>query len=151
VAGTLELPDGQQRSLALKAIPGRPGWFAGHLVVDWTGPAAIRVPLPADVADQGGGSSEETLIKHLRVERSDVELRSLALRAEALMQLTEETGGEYLPLAEANRLPDLISSASQVKTARGTDQPLWDKAWVLAAIAALLAVEWVLRRRNHLL
>jgi hypothetical protein len=85
------------------------------------------------------------------VEGSDVELRSLGLRAESLLRLAKQTGAEYVPLAEAAGLPDRIENASQVRTTRGADEPLWDNGWVLGLIAALLAIEWGLRRRSHLL
>lgn len=145
VAARVELPGGDVRSLTLKAIPARAGWFAGRLAIDWTGPAIIRVPLPGDTGD------EEMLSKHIQVAGSDVELCSLALRVEPLMKLAEQTGATYVALDEAAGLPDLIENASQVKTTRGVDQPLWDKTWVMALIAVLLGVEWVLRRRHHLL
>jgi hypothetical protein len=151
VAARLELPEGDERPLTLRAIPGRAGWFAGRVRVDWTGRAIIRVPLPAEGTGETGRPAEEALVKPIQVESSDVELRSLGLRAEPLMKLAEQTGGKYFSLEQAAALPDLIENASQIKTARGADKPLWDKAWVMALIAALLAVEWALRRRNHLL
>jgi hypothetical protein len=91
------------------------------------------------------------LCKHIQVEGSDVELRRLALCAEPLTALAEQTQATYVPLSRAGELPDLIENASQVKTARGVDRPLWDNTWVLALIAGLLGVEWALRRRHHLL
>ena len=148
VAGRVELPGAAERQLTLKAIPGRTGWFAGRLAIDWTGPATIRVPLPSG---GGGDGAEEELCKHIQVEGSDVELRRLALRAEPLIALAEQTQATYVPLSRAAELPDLIENASQVKTARGVDRPLWDKTWVLVLIAGLLGVEWALRRRHHLL
>ena len=134
-----------ERPLVLEAVPGRAGWFAGHLSVDWTGPATIRVPLPG-AADDG-----EALCRHVLAEPQDRELRTLGLRQETLMELAQHTGGEYCPLDEAGALPERIANASQVRSTRGVDRPLWDKGWVLALIAALLGVEWTLRRRNHLL
>lgn len=147
----VELPEGDERRLTLDAIPGRAGWFAGRLSVDWSGPAVIRVPLPGAAAEEAGDSAQQAIVKHVLVESADVELRSLALGADALMKLAEQTRAKYVALAEAVDLPNLIENASQVKTTRGADRPLWDKTWVLALIAGLLGVEWALRRRNHLL
>lgn len=151
VDGRIELPDGDQRPLNLKAIPGRPGWFAGRVGVDWIGPAVIRVPLPGEAVEAADSPAERALVKHIQVEASDVELRSLGLRAEPLMKLAERSRAAYVRLDEAGKLCDLIQNASQVKTLRGTDRPLWDEAWVLALIVTLLGVEWTLRRRSHLL
>jgi hypothetical protein len=148
IEGQVELPGGEQRALKLEAIPGRAGWFAARLAIDWTGPAVIRVPLPGAA---GADQSKESLRKHIQVEGSDVELRSLALRTKPLMELAEQTGATYVSLAEAGALPDLITNASRVNPVRNPDRPLWDKSWVMALIAVLLGVEWTLRRRNHLL
>ncbi len=152
VSGRVELPDGKERALTLNAVPGRPGWFAGRLAIDWTGPAIIRVPLPGVEVDRTPSGAEAALVKRIQVDAPDVELRSLGLRAEPLLKLAELTRAAYVPLAEAASLPELIKNASQVTPPRrGVDQPLWDKGWVLALIAALLGIEWALRRRNHLL
>ncbi|MFQ5807315.1 MAG: hypothetical protein ACE5I3_12780 [Phycisphaerae bacterium] len=152
VVGSVELPHGEERPLTLKAIPGRAGWFAGRVAIDWTGPAIIRMPLPRAEAEEARGFTEQALVKYIQVESSDVELRSLAARAEPLMKLAEQTGAQYFPLDEAGGLPDLIENASQVAPpTRGVDKSLWDKTWLLVLIATLLGVEWTLRRRNHLL
>ena len=65
--------------------------------------------------------------------------------------LAEQTGGRYTPLAGAAELPDWIESAEQVKVTRAADTPLWDRGPILIILACLLAVEWALRRRHHLL
>lgn len=148
VVAVLELPDGQTRALPLGAAAGRPGWFTGRLVVDWSGTACLRLPLPSE---GHGEAREEELRKYIQVEASEAEFENLAQRAEDLKKLAQGTGGNYVPLAEARGLPDLISNASRVKPTRGADQPLWDNGWVLSAAAGLLCVEWIVRRRNHLL
>jgi len=148
VEGFVELPDGPRRPLRLQAIAGRAGWFAERLPVDWTGSAVIRIPLPGVYRTD---AAVETLSKYIQVEASDVELRRLALQKEDLTTLAEQTHGQYMPLAEAGALPDMIPNAGQVRTTRGGDRPLWDKGWVMGLIAALLGLEWGLRRRNHLL
>ncbi len=133
------------RDVPLDAIPGQAGWFRGRFAADWTGPAVLRLPLP------GGKDAPAALVKRLRVEGSDIELRTLRLQTDVLKMLARETGGRYLPLEEAAGLPGRIPDASHVRTTRGADEPLWDRAWVMGLIAALLGVEWTLRRRNHLL
>ena len=148
IEGEIVRESGRRRELRLQAIPGRMGWFAGHVAIDWTGAAVIRIPLPPNarpVADR------EVLSKHIRVEPADVELRSLALRAEQLTRLADQTQAKYLPLAEAGSLPDLIANASQIRTTRGTDRPLWDNKWLVTLVAVLLGIEWALRRWSHLL
>ena len=147
----VELPDGTERTLALEAIPGRAGWFTARLAVDWAGPSVIRVPLPGQDALTGDEAVPQMLIKHLDVETSDIEMRSLAMRADQLTELAERTGADYVPLAEADSLPDRIENATRVHPVRGSERALWDNGWSLGLIATLLGVEWFVRRRNHLL
>jgi hypothetical protein len=73
------------------------------------------------------------------------------MRDEPLTTLAEKTHAAYVPFSDAAQIPDLIENASQIKTTRGVDQPLWDKTWVMGLIAVLLGIEWALRRRHHLL
>jgi len=148
---SLELGDGTRRSHTLNAVAGREGWFAGRFPFDRPGPAVVRVPLVGSGAADGADVREESLVKHVLVQQPDIELRSLRLRADRLAELAERTGGRYTPLEKAGELPDWIEAAEQVKVTRGSDTPLWDRGPVLIVVASLLAVEWALRRRHHLL
>ncbi len=144
VEGTVQ-PEGQPaRPLVLSAALDRPGWFTGRLLLDFEGPAVVDVPLPG--ADGG------RLVKRIRVERPDLEMRTLRQRDDVLRELAAQTGGRYVPLAEIQQLPPLIEKAAQRRPPqRIAAQPLWDQGWVLLVLAALLGLEWTLRRRNHLL
>ena len=149
VAARIQIADGNDRDLTLTAVPGRAAWFAARMAIDWSGPTIIRIPLPQS---SGAAASENAaLVKHLTVHSHDVELRSLRMQRAALEKLATQTGGEYFSLAAASELPDKIPSAQEVKSTRLADRALWDNAWVMGLIAALLGVEWFLRRRNHLL
>jgi len=150
VQAIIELADGNERGAVLIADPQREGWFVGRLRVDFSGAATIRVPLPpAPVADAGG--QETALLKRIRVQRPDAEMRSLRQHVGELKALAEATGGTYWTLEEAAGLPERIASATRTQQIDGRSEPLWDRGWVMGLIAALLAVEWTLRRRNHLL
>lgn len=146
VDATFTLPDGRTRSVALDAIADREGWYSGRVEIDWHGSALIQVPLPGD---EGSGAAQ--LVRRLDVQPSDAEMRALRLNEEPLIELSERTNGRYLPLTEAGALPSELENADQVRTTRGADRPLWDRSWVLLVLIAALAVEWTLRRRNHLL
>lgn len=135
--------------LVFDAIPQREGWFAGRFSLDRAGPAVLRVPLPGGEAAEAG---PETLVRHMLVQRPDRELVSLRLRSGDLELLARRSGGRFLPLASAEQLPELIEDATiEQPPVRGAARSLWDRPWVLGVLAALLTVEWTLRRRNHLL
>jgi hypothetical protein len=45
-------------------------------------------------------------------------------------------------------LPALrLADPETVEIGRRKDEPIWDRWWALAALAATLAAEWILRRR----
>ena len=142
IAATIDLPDGRQLTPTLRAVSGRDGWFSARVSLPVAGLAVVRVPLP------GGG---ESLVKRIRVHRTDIEMNGLRQRDEFLKRVADETQGRYFTIAEARDLPDVIQKAAQIRTSRGPDHDLWDRWWVLAFLAAILTVEWTVRRRNHLL
>ena len=148
VTAWLEWSARQRQELVLRAIPDRAGWYAGRLLLEREGSTLIRVPLPSN--DERVDA--DCLTKRIRVRRPDVEMRSLRLREELLAALAEQTDGSYCRLVDIDGLPDAIKSASERKPPRLVGvQPLWDQAWVVVVLAALLAFEWAVRRRNHLL
>ena len=147
ISATLETAAAPPLEFALQAVPERAGWYSGRVLLAHAGPAVVRVPLP------GGAATEtEFLTRRMRVQQPDVEMRSLRLREELLTDLAVQTGGRYVPLRDAQQLPDLIPRAAERKPPQcAAAEPLWDRTWVLLAIAGLLSLEWALRRRNHLL
>lgn len=134
----------ETREVALTAIPGREGWFEVRFTLDFAGSGMIRIPLP-------GGAPGEALTKYINVRRPDLERRTLRQHGELLAVLAGETGGQYVQLDQVNDVPAWIENRSEVRTIRGRDIPLWDSPYLLAALTGLLAIEWTLRRRNHLL
>jgi hypothetical protein len=64
----------------------------------------------------------------------------------------EETHGKFYTLAEADRLADDLPAG--VRIALSAPQPprlLWNHFTMFALALGLLSVEWVLRKRKHLL
>ena len=144
VEATLETRDGR-RSLPLKAIPEREGWFGARLTVDWLGDATLRIPLPGEAEDG------EQLVKRLRVETPQLEFASVRQQVELLNTLAERTGGRYAPIEQGAQTADWIENASETKRIDGRQTPLWDNGWTLLLVTTLLGVEWAIRRRSHLL
>ncbi|MBN2448382.1 MAG: VWA domain-containing protein [Phycisphaerae bacterium] len=144
IALILEAPDGSTGQTTLTAITGRDGWYAGRISFNADGVALLRVMLP-------GGTDDEVLMQYLRVQRPDLEMRSVRMRADELRELAERTGGQFVPIADAGALPNWIESAAETRTERGPRRDLWDRWWVMAVLAVLLATEWAVRRRCQLL
>lgn len=150
IGARLELPDGSEQELVLSAITGREGWFAGRVALHQPGSTAIRVPLPR--GETTSTAPAESLVKRVMVCAPDRELAELRMHEPELRLLAQRTGGQFVRLEDAGPLPDWIENATIEKPpVPGPRAALWDNAGVLGALATLLAVEWLLRRRNHLL
>ncbi|MGD0092855.1 MAG: hypothetical protein ABSE73_23330, partial [Planctomycetota bacterium] len=85
----------------------------------------------------------------LQVRPATAEMKQLSQNVELLKGLAKKTGGEYLPLERAAKLPEYLRQATHV-IERHRDNDLWDKPWIFGAIIALLCVEWFLRKRSGL-
>lgn len=155
IEAELTLHDADARSLALTAIAGRPGWYAGRFKADRAGPARLRIGLSTPQTDAPGAArqdSEREIDKHFFVLASDLEWRVLRQRSEALAALSARSPpGRVLTIDQARNLPEEIQNAARESRPRGPEDPLWDNGYVLALIVGLLCVEWWVRRRSHLL
>jgi hypothetical protein len=140
---TVTRPDGKASETSLVPDAARPGEFETKLVFEELGRHALEAS-----AALGG--------KPLGTDRVAVSVRPSAREFESpeadrglLRRIAERTGGKFYELAEADRLPeDLGDVVAALK--RHEDHPLWASWWVWAALAALLAAEWLLRKRAGL-
>ncbi len=106
------------------------------------GPGAYRI-----VARSGDAAAGETGSAAVAVRGTGPEDADASPRPELLRAIAETTGGGYAELPGGG-LPDLaLEDPERVEIGRRKDVPIWDRAWYLAALAATLAAEWVLRRR----
>lgn len=137
-------PAGQ---LTMQAQPNRPGWYRGQFVPTRLGTHTLRIDLPADrEADRASIRGE------LKVGRPDLEFRNASLDRDALELLAARSaGGSYLHVDEAHRLAELIPSKVTTLVITGQPTPLWDRWWVMLVLVLLLATEWFVRKRVHLL
>jgi hypothetical protein len=84
--------------------------------------------------------------EHFRVERPAEELRDVTLARTALRRIAETSGGSYVRPEELARLPEQLPEAGETIIEPGEPRPLWDRAWLLVALIALLGGEWLLRK-----
>jgi len=82
-----------------------------------------------------------------QVRRPDVEFRELRMAREMMEGLAKKTGGRYFEPSEVGDLPKAIPGRSRIVTEPGPLEPLWDTPFLLAALVAALAAEWVMRKR----
>jgi uncharacterized membrane protein len=136
-------PGGQERSVAAALSDPKEGRYSVAVRFDQPG----VYDLAADV--KRGQQSLATARRPMLVGGADLEMAEPRLNEAVLRRISETTGGTYLPASDAAKLSSLIRSAD-------TEAPplemrdVWDNGWTLAMIVALLAAEWVMRRRSGL-
>ncbi|MCU0727469.1 MAG: hypothetical protein MUE73_17055, partial [Planctomycetes bacterium] len=136
-------PDGAEQEVVLAAVPGDPGNYSLQITVHQEGNWLLVAAVP-----EGDEERPERLFK---VEYSTEEMKNPLVDLPALAAMARESGGEALPLAAAAGLPDRIPPKSVFIPSEVRSEDLWDDPWVLFAVVALLAAEWILRKRYRLL
>lgn len=147
IAAMIQREGAPASAITLKAQPNRPGWYRGRWVPTRGGAYSLKIDLP------GGTNTESTVIRHeIRVGQSDLEFRTTSLDREPLRLLASQSaGGQYLDLAQAERLVDLIPGKQVSMVLTGEPVSLWDRWWTLMLLVGLLGTEWFLRKRACLL
>ena len=121
-----------------QAVAGNDGTARIELVPP--GPGAYKI------VAQGEGSSDAATAA-VAVRGAGPEDADAAPRPELLSAIAEASGGAFEAIPGGG-FPDLrLSDPEVVEIGRRKAVPIWDRAWVLAALALALAGEWVLRRR----
>jgi uncharacterized membrane protein len=133
-------PGGQERSVpAALADPGA-GRYRAAVRFDQAGVHMIA----GDV--RRGSQALGTVTRPMLVGGSDVELSEPRLNEAVLRRIAESTSGRYLAASDAATLPSLLRE-SGIGNPPMEMQDLWHNTWSLVALVALLAAEWLVRRR----
>lgn len=139
VSITILDPDGQP-----VAVPDRlnsDGRGAGQFNVSFRparpGTYRISVPVP---------ESPDVLQTVLEVVLPSLESLNPVQSVEVLTNLTKDTRGQYLSLAEIGKLPSLLNDESQPVVVDEQLRTLWDRQWLMYLSVGLLAFEWIMRR-----
>lgn len=143
VQASVRAPDGTDFPVPLAPVGEQ--YRASFWQTDAVGDYTLTVAATAD-----GQTIGSRTLKFL-VHAEDREMLQLAADLSALRNLATATGGEYHPPEE---LPKFIRSLKErdlnLEVAQSVRESLWDRASVLALFVALLAAEWILRKRNGL-
>jgi len=133
-------PAGEPFEVTLDRLPREPGSYLGR----FTPTLAGRYELAARAqrfSDTAYATPVTILADTLGVDMERAELRTPLLR-----RIAEETGGQYYPIADANKLVDDVQITESGITARDA-RDLWDAPIVFLLLIGLLGAEWGLRRR----
>ncbi|MFQ5843527.1 MAG: hypothetical protein ACE5JG_00910 [Planctomycetota bacterium] len=142
----LVAPDGEDREIVLQAIPEEPPRGRFQMRIRAGRPGIWRL-----YAEPEG--EEERAERSFTVEETSLEMRDPLLDVETLRAVARESGGRVLgPAAFLKVLDDeILATGGILRSGERSATDLWDRAWVLWLLVGLLAVEWILRKRNRLL
>ncbi|HXY37353.1 MAG TPA: hypothetical protein VEI07_24205, partial [Planctomycetaceae bacterium] len=143
VSVAVERRNGERRTMTLNRSPGHPTIFEG---------TATSLPLGVYHAFVASPSFREAPpAVDFRVQATSDELLRRNLDRHELEQTAQITHGDFLTLSDASSLPSRIPPGHPVPLSTRERIPLWNHWEVLLVFAALLAAEWILRRRARLL
>ncbi|MCX7704211.1 MAG: hypothetical protein N2234_08990, partial [Planctomycetota bacterium] len=86
-----------------------------------------------------------------KVEVPPLEKSKPAINEAFLKEIASKTGGFYSHLSGIKEVPKRIESIEETISTEVSEQPLWDKWYVLVLFASLITVEWVARRLRRML
>jgi hypothetical protein len=136
----LDVPDARPQRVTLRPDAKNPGLYGAFFSP--TRPGRYRVE-----ANEGDRSLSNTT----EFQAADVEpeMANTDMQMERLRRIAEVTGGKCLGMLEVRDLPSLLSLERHEETYT-TGLPLWDTAWVMLLLVALMGTEWIVRRRYDL-
>ena len=91
------------------------------------------------------------LSQDVEVVSASVEKRELSADPETMRKLAEISGGAVVKAEDVARMPEVVRRWEAARQIGHRQQAVWDRWWWMAAMLALLGVEWWLRRREGLI
>jgi hypothetical protein len=75
------------------------------------------------------------------------EQQAMEARPQWMEQLAQSGSGIHLPFADRQQLWEHLASRSQQRHVSLPPRSIWNLPWIVGALIAMLAVEWMLRYR----
>lgn len=143
----LRFPDGRREEAILDPVPGQPGAFRSSILLG--APGAYQAWIGEGDDPQGKPLASVDFQAAL----PSREKEKLHLDAATLQAIAKASAGQYLFLGS---FPDLQKSFQgggniEIPVLPPAVEDLWDSAWLLGILVALLAIEWIVRKRSLLL
>lgn len=147
VAVEITAPSGEKRALTAALSDPQEGRYAVASRFDQSGVYRIE----AIARRQGAGATATVGVasRPVLVGGVDLEMTQPRLNDAVLRRLSAETRGRYVRADEADQLPSLVRE-SRADAGTPEMRDVWHNGFSLLAIIALLAAEWVARRRAGL-
>lgn len=133
-------------TVRLLPVANQPGTFEAARIARNTGVHTLRILAPG-----GTGDEAATIETPFTVELPSVETNQVWLDKPLLTDLANLSGGKYFDIDQLDQLAAFVPDKTEIHESRGKPDPLWDKRGLLIALVALLACEWLVRKRFKLL
>ena len=134
----------------LRAVPGDPGAYQASFTMAAAGAFSFLVYANQNPAD-AVIAREDVLVRVPDKEMSDSSQDADALRRIAEASHGADSSGRYVFLTDTNSLAAEFATRKAFESREDTKtKSAWDSLWALAIVLALLATEWLLRKRARL-
>ncbi|QDU63206.1 hypothetical protein Pan216_40840 [Planctomycetes bacterium Pan216] len=134
-------PGGNVTEMSLKADPDHPGQYAGLFSPQGVGEHRLEILVPG---------SDEAASQRIEVVLPEREFADLRADRTLMASLASETGGRLYELQQLGAIPELFEDRTETVISTSPPRPLWDRVWVMLALALTLSLEWLLRKTNFL-
>ena len=141
IEAEMTLPDGTAETMTFKPVQGDPGTYRARTPAIQAGGHTVAITLAGDADGDAVVETGFHVILPIK------ETRQTELARESLEQIATLTGGKYLDPDQADTLGDLVPDRVRTLEVQSPPVPLWNTWRVLVLLLALLAAEWILRKR----
>ena len=116
----------------------RPGEYVASFRASLPGKYRFQLAVPNSKGQIVDGSLSVLLPR--------LEDESLSQNVKGLKELSRDTGGTYLAIGEAEKIPALLPDLGEEFLVDERLKTLWDQQWVFFLLAGFLATEWLTRK-----
>ncbi len=135
----LAASDGRRRELGLRREAAVRGTFSGF--VNDLDPGDYRVWLTAPAIEP------LPTARHFRVEPPAGEAAELQMKSQEMQAAAAASRGQFYRIHEVDRLLAELPRGRRVRLKSLPVQPIWNSAWLASLFVALIAAEWIVRKK----
>jgi hypothetical protein len=128
------------QNVALRPDAANPGLYEGFFSP--TKPGRYRV-------ESSSGDRALSNTTEFQVADVEPEMANTDMQIDRLRRIAEMSGGKCLGMLQLDQLSALLNLEPH-ETSYTADVPLWDNAWIMLLLVALMGTEWIVRRRYDL-
>jgi uncharacterized membrane protein len=141
--------DESKKPRSLVEEGGAPGTYRFYLPIRESGTYRLWIETPSEL-----GVRTDRAERRIRADFRSPEKRETVPNHELLGKIARETGGHVVPLHHLPALardPARLPARTIERVLDRKEQTQWDAPWVLLLLVALLAVEWLARKRAQMI